>query len=44
MPPPSTQSYHAQQNDYKDFYINQLGFQEWGNADFDEYLMAKNRH
>ncbi len=25
----------------KDFYIGQLGFQEWGNTHFDEYLMIE---
>ena len=25
----------------RNFYINQLGFQEWGNADFDGYLMVQ---
>lgn len=25
----------------KDFYINQLGFQDFGNADFDGYLMVE---
>ena len=25
----------------RNFYINQLGFQEWGNADFDRYLMVQ---
>ena len=25
----------------RDFYINQLGFQEWGKADFDRYLMVQ---
>ncbi|TAD97030.1 MAG: VOC family protein [Bacteroidetes bacterium] len=25
----------------KDFYINKLGFQEFGNADFDGYLMLQ---
>ena len=24
----------------KDFYLNQLGFQVWGNTDFDGYLMV----
>jgi catechol 2,3-dioxygenase-like lactoylglutathione lyase family enzyme len=25
----------------RNFYINQLGFREWGNADFDGYLMVQ---
>lgn len=25
----------------RDFYINQLSFKEWGNADFDGYLMVQ---
>lgn len=25
----------------KDFYLNKLGFQEFGNADYEEYLMVK---
>ena len=25
----------------RNFYINQLGFQEWGNADYDGYLMVQ---
>jgi hypothetical protein len=25
-------------------FLHQLGFQEWGNADFDGYLMAKRQH
>lgn len=25
----------------KDFYINKLGFEEFGNADFDHYLMLQ---
>lgn len=28
-------------NATKDFYLNQLGFQEFGNADFDGYLMVQ---
>lgn len=25
----------------RNFYINQLGFKEWGSADFDGYLMVQ---
>lgn len=25
----------------RDFYLNQLGFREFGNADYDEYLMVQ---
>lgn len=28
-------------NTTRDFYINKLGFQEYGNADFDGYLMMQ---
>jgi catechol 2,3-dioxygenase-like lactoylglutathione lyase family enzyme len=28
----------------KDFYLNKLGFQEFGNADYDGYLMVQKDH
>lgn len=28
----------------RDFYLNQLNFQEFGNADYDGYLMVKKDH
>ena len=28
----------------RDFYLNKLGFKEWGNGNYDEYLMVEKDH
>lgn len=28
----------------RNYYINKLGFTEWGNADFNDYLMVQKEH